>query len=764
YYDNRSAAVVITADDWTNETNRKEIFINFSNITRNLNMWLSVGIITNFSDGGVVNWSAIQTELDKGLVEADSHSKYHDGAGYTTQEVEVNDSKEAIIANLDLPSIYKNGVKEYVWGWIEPHGTASSEQRTSLGNHKYLADRSYLTVYRGVNYSDWDTAKKLYNATSVSLDIHESDPALLNNTFDKATSVGEIYHPVVHPYNINLTDGSLERRHFQYISNRTNIWYAGFGQLYAYHYTGNITSVSSPNISINYCVNNYGNFYSENIIPELGDCGQNNITYPANGTILSKDANTTTDVSWIQQSSQNSLNYSVYLVNSSGRFYVNRTSSLSTIINFSQIDMGIYTLQVAPFDGRYNGTDRNISINISQILLAFVNQTNPAGQTINETNSIRSDQNLTIMVNATNVGGSISSVWIIIWQTVASAGNILWQGLLSLIGGLWQVQVPVNSSYPTYVNYTVFVNDSMNNTVQIKGNFTTFGKNISACGILNSANTEYYLTNNITSAGTCLNVTANNVTIDGNGYWITYGTAGTDYTYGIVVDNFNFTVVKNARITEGATTGLYKSGIYFNKSSNGSIFNNMINTSGSQHDGIYLFTMSDFNSVFNNTINITGPSSETNGNIHISSNSNSNNIANNTILNKAVVTNGVLIELYSASNTLYNNKITMTGTTNSVSGMNIQTDSNRNLIKNNSILITSSGSADSGILFLMFFEYNTNNTLVDNDITATGTAYGLRIMDLDIPATLTIDSLRIKTNSGSALSLSGFVASFINIT
>ncbi|MCX6706973.1 MAG: PQQ-binding-like beta-propeller repeat protein, partial [Candidatus Woesearchaeota archaeon] len=151
-------------------------------------------------------------------------------------------------------------------------------------------------------------------------------------------------------YDLNLTGRS----------SSTHIWLNSF-------YSKGVDDKGSNNA---FCAADKGNFYEESLTPALGDCGQDNITYPANGTVFSKEVNTTTNISWIQQSSQNSLSYSVYLVNSSGRFYVNSTSSLSTIINFSQTMSGSYTLQVAPFDGRYNGTDRNISINISQILLA----------------------------------------------------------------------------------------------------------------------------------------------------------------------------------------------------------------------------------------------------------------------------------------------------------------------------------------------------------------------------------------------------------
>ncbi|MCX6707437.1 MAG: right-handed parallel beta-helix repeat-containing protein, partial [Candidatus Woesearchaeota archaeon] len=352
---------------------------------------------------------------------------------------------------------------------------------------------------------------------------------------------------------------------------------------------------------------------------------------------------------------------------------------------------------------------------VTYMEMYLVNQTNPSGEIIDETNPIRSDQNITIRFDVTNIGGTISSVWIIVWKTVASAGNILWQGVMSLIGGIWQVQVPVNASYPAYVNYTVFANDTANRTTQAEGNFITFGKNISACGILNSANTTYYLTNNITSVLTCLNVTANNVTIDGKGYWITYGTAGTDYTYGIVVDNFNFTVIKNARITEYETTGSYRYGIYFNKASNGSISNSMINTSGTSSYGIYLFTRSNFNSIFNNTINT---SANYANNIYINLNSNSNNIANNTISGQGSVMAGVQMAS-SSLNTLYNNSITVTGTSNSY-GVSDAADSN-NIINN--IIKTSSTEnvAGPGI----YVQGNTNN--VTGNIVTTIRDYGIEI-------------------------------------
>src|SRR3989344_4799369 len=78
------------------------------------------------------------------------------------------------------------------------------------------------------------------------------------------------------------------------------------------------------------------------------------------------------------------------------------------------------------------------------------------------------------------------------------------------------------------VNWTVIVDSS---------SAITFCKN------LNAANKVYYLTNNISSNGTCINITANNVTVDGQGYAINYSQVNNGY--GIYVSGYNQTTIKN---------------------------------------------------------------------------------------------------------------------------------------------------------------------------------------------------------------------------
>jgi len=57
---------------------------------------------------------------------------------------------------------------------------------------------------------------------------------------------------------------------------------------------------------------------------------------------------------------------------------------------------------------------------------------------------------------------------------------------------------------------------------------------IDSCQILNNANTEYVLNQSITSTGLCLNITAENITVDGAGYNITFNTGSSNEVAGII--------------------------------------------------------------------------------------------------------------------------------------------------------------------------------------------------------------------------------------
>ena len=84
YYDNRVAAVTVTADDWcdTNVSETNNSFATLIDIFRSYKLYVTVGIITGNNttspDGYYsthYSWKIIQQQLDSGYVEAASHSR-----------------------------------------------------------------------------------------------------------------------------------------------------------------------------------------------------------------------------------------------------------------------------------------------------------------------------------------------------------------------------------------------------------------------------------------------------------------------------------------------------------------------------------------------------------------------------------------------------------------------------------------------------------------------------------------------------------------
>ena len=97
---------------------------------------------------------------------------------------------------------------------------------------------------------------------------------------------------------------------------------------------------------------------------------------------------------------------------------------------------------------------------------------------------------------------------------------------------------------------------------------------LSSCGTLSTANEVYVLNQNVNSAGTCFTIIANNVTLDCNGYTISYSQSSTGYG----IDNsggYNSVNVKNCNIIQG---GDYDNsyGIYYVNSVNGNGFNGAV--------------------------------------------------------------------------------------------------------------------------------------------------------------------------------------------
>lgn len=160
---------------------------------------------------------------------------------------------------------------------------------------------------------------------------------------------------------------------------------------------------------------------------------------------------------------------------------------------------------------------------------------------------------------------------------------------------------------------------------------------INNCSVLDTAGETYVLTQNVdgSSNTTCMNVTADNVTLDCNGYKI--DGVNSPNTYGVYTISRKNITVKNCNVTD------WQSGVYLNFSYNSTVFNNNFtgNTYGVEaanswynnisdnfvdggNDGIYLV---------NSSYNLIGHNSVKNGQRGISfySDSESNTVFRNVL-------------------------------------------------------------------------------------------------------------------------------------
>lgn|GEM_PF-771053 len=265
--------------------------------------------------------------------------------------------------------------------------------------------------------------------------------------------------------------------------------------------------------------------------------------------------------------------------------------------------------------------------------------------------------------------------------------------------------VNISSLVDATYNYTIWMQNATGNWNQSERRWVTVDTaapyNISACQDLTVENGSYIMTRNVSSAGTCFTIKANNITLNGNGYTINYSKSSIGYA----VNNtgYNYTTIKNFNIVQqnSSSEGPYainlKSSLYI------TILNNNITTTGRTTMGISI-ERSNSSNITLNRITTSGDNSRS---IYLSL-ANSNTIYNNTIT--TMTDNGV--EAYAGiNNTVVSNTINATGSY----GMGILFQvSVSNVIANNTVIL--SGSNGFGIEFIN----STSNNIMNNNVTSTG--------------------------------------------
>jgi len=294
-----------------------------------------------------------------------------------------------------------------------------------------------------------------------------------------------------------------------------------------------------------------------------------------------------------------------------------------------------------------------------------------------------------------------------------------------------------------YITKTQSLNMSANRLLEF-----TLGNNI--CGLLDIPNSTYILISNVNSTGTCMNVTAFNVTLDCRGYNVNYSYSGTS-GYG-VYSNQNLTTVRNCNIIEGNPTANAKYGVYFAGANNGTIYYNNLTSAGANTyniylssslnsnitsnniplgiSGIYLTSGSNYSTIMSNNVNsssvgiylYTSPYSNiTNNNVTSSSNSillyasSYSNITNNNVTSSS---NGIYLTSSSNYSTIMSNNVNSSSV-----GIYLDTNSNSNTIKNNNVTSSING---------VYLSSSSNSNISNNNINSSNGIYLTLSFNLNI--------------------------------
>jgi lysophospholipase L1-like esterase len=238
YYDNRSAAVVVSLDDWKTET--LPDFQRAISLFRSYHLPMTIGIIT----GGVKDnetWQEMQNQINLGDIEPAAHTRTHPRwPNYGDVTSEIAGSKTDLLDSLTFPLQYRKGSRQYVYSWIAPFGETSSTLEAAVTSAKYLNDRLVGGATGG--FKTWDPARKRYNSDGtlkeMGLPWGSTSQTELDAVFNAMLTGGKIYHLLCHPNAMTVNgqwDQAYVSGHLATISNRKNVWYTTFGHLYLYH-------------------------------------------------------------------------------------------------------------------------------------------------------------------------------------------------------------------------------------------------------------------------------------------------------------------------------------------------------------------------------------------------------------------------------------------------------------------------------------------------------------------------------------------------
>jgi hypothetical protein len=239
-YDDRHAGVTISMHNWANYS--LTLLPSATTELGNRHLYHTVGVLTGWFSG----WADVQTAVNNGYTEAGSKTRTHpcSAAGFLTfgYDWEIGGSHDDIRDHLTFRGQPYNSV-----AYFHPCGYEDAQTRAAMISARYLVGRDYVT---GPS-SDYDfTAWGSDGAFESTFSTYVIERAGLwapptgtlqglleaNDSFDAAYAASGIYHLHLPPHPEDWSEGNYYDQHLDYIANRTDVWYAGWGWMHMYHY------------------------------------------------------------------------------------------------------------------------------------------------------------------------------------------------------------------------------------------------------------------------------------------------------------------------------------------------------------------------------------------------------------------------------------------------------------------------------------------------------------------------------------------------
>jgi len=261
----------------------------------------------------------------------------------------------------------------------------------------------------------------------------------------------------------------------------------------------------------------------------------------------------------------------------------------------------------------------------------------------------------------------------------------------------------------------------------------TFEPATAACGSVGASDT---LTANISfnGAGSCIQITADNVVFNCLGNNIYYTNTGVGDVAAIDASNVQNITIKNCNIIMSAPTTNTAPGINFTNVNNSVIINSTVTLNGSSGGPQFLIRLSgsNGNNITNNSFNNIGTINSMNGLSLLFSSNNNRITSNNFVLNSVAasqLSGAITLGTSPTGNIIDGNSITNTGP--GLNGIVLTTDASNNNITNNNITISATSTTNINGIGLNFGSGQIiirNNNIRINTSAASHSPIGIRIL------------------------------------